>query len=154
MFTREITTLMKWSSHAFPKPCEVREKAPSDWLHLFPNQLQSGGIPKVPEMYIAHLCNVQICTLYWVLDYQSSRGAHNRTEATSLRGKKKINREITIYLAYCAEKFPNNKTKITKHSNKKAFSPHPQAFSSSNTSQIKAHNIFQNIENPLGEGFS
>lgn len=57
--------------------------------------------------------------------YQWSQRGYNKTEANTIWGKKK---EITVYLVYSAEKFHKTKPKITKPSNKKAFTPTPKHF--------------------------
>lgn len=60
------------------------------------------------------------------LDYQCSQGGDNKTEATKkVRGE---NGELTVYLVYSAEKFPNNKPSNNQALKQRAFTPNPKDF--------------------------
>lgn len=60
------------------------------------------------------------------LDYQSSQGGDNKTEATKrVRGE---NGELTVYWVYSAEKFPNNKPPNNQVLKQRAFTPNPKDF--------------------------
>lgn len=110
---------MACSSQAFLQPCEVKEKVPSDSIFCL-NQLLSGGMPKGPQ--IVQCANVH---LMLGLDYQSSRGGDNKTEATKrVLGE---NGELTLYLAYSAKSQMLN-PQITEFSNKEPSLPTPRIF--------------------------
>lgn len=82
------------------------------------------------------LCNAQIQTLCWVLDYQCSQGGNKKTGATSLWGKKWGNNYL---LGLQCRKIPKKNQKQNNEALKQnSLNSHPQALSS-NTSQTSQH---------------